>query len=86
MGERGELLLTVDQIGDQVEIAVSDTGPGLPPEIEGRLFEQFATHGKKGGTGLGLALVKKIVDDHQGEIRVESRRGEGVTFRLRLPL
>jgi signal transduction histidine kinase len=75
-----------EQIGDQVEIAVKDSGPGLPPEIEGRLFEQFATHGKKDGTGLGLSLVKKIVEDHGGEIRVESRRGEGVTFRLRLPL
>jgi signal transduction histidine kinase len=86
MGEGGVLTLAVEQIGDQVELAVSDTGPGLPPEIEGRLFEQFATHGKKEGTGLGLALVKKIVDDHHGEIRVESRRGEGCTFRLRVPL
>lgn len=86
MGERGKLSVTVEQVGDQVEFAVADTGPGLPPEIEGRLFEQFATHGKKEGTGLGLALVKKIVDDHRGEVRVESRRGEGVTFRLRVPL
>jgi signal transduction histidine kinase len=86
MGDKGELSVVVDQIGDQIEIAVSDTGPGLPPEMEGRLFEQFATHGKKEGTGLGLALVKKIVDDHHGEIRVESRRGAGCTFRLRVPL
>lgn len=86
MGEQGTLRLSVEQVGDQVELAVADTGPGLPPEIEGRLFEQFATHGKKEGTGLGLALVKKIIDDHHGEIRVESRRGEGVTFRLRIPL
>lgn len=86
MHDQGELALSVEQVGDQVEFAVSDTGPGLAPEIEGRLFEQFATHGKKEGTGLGLALVKKIVDDHNGEIRVESRRGEGCTFRLRVPL
>ncbi|MBI1948387.1 MAG: GAF domain-containing protein [Deltaproteobacteria bacterium] len=86
MGERGKLSFAVEQVGDQVEFAVADTGPGLPPEMEGRLFEQFATHGKKEGTGLGLALVKKIVDDHRGEVRVESKRGEGVTFRLRVPL
>lgn len=86
MGEQGVLSFAVEQVGDQVEFSIGDTGPGLPPEIEGRLFEQFATHGKKEGTGLGLALVKKIVDDHHGEVRVESRRGEGVTFRLRVPL
>lgn len=82
----GTVSISVEQVGDQVEFAVGDTGPGLPSQIEGRLFEQFATHGKKEGTGLGLALVKKIVDDHNGEIRVESKKGEGVTFRLRVPL
>ncbi|HEY4220683.1 MAG TPA: GAF domain-containing sensor histidine kinase, partial [Myxococcota bacterium] len=86
MGDHGELTIGVEQVGDQIEIAVHDTGPGLAPEIEGRLFEQFVTHGKKEGTGLGLALVKKIVDDHHGEIRVESKKGEGCTFRLRVPL
>ncbi len=86
MPDGGELTLRLEQIGDQVEITVADTGPGLPAEIEGRLFEQFATHGKKEGTGLGLALVKKIVEDHHGDIRVESRRGHGCTFRVRIPL
>lgn len=88
LGDRpdGVVSINVEQVGDQIEFAVSDNGPGLPPEIEGRLFEQFATHGKKEGTGLGLALVKKIINDHNGDIRVESRKGEGVTFRLRVPL
>lgn len=86
MEDRGSFRVTVDRVGDQVELEVKDTGPGLPDEIESRLFESFATHGKAGGTGLGLALVKKIVDDHQGEIRVENDKGKGVTFRLRLPL
>jgi signal transduction histidine kinase len=85
-GRDGVFRLAVNQVGDQVEFALSDNGPGLPVEIENRLFESFATHGKADGTGLGLALVKKIVDDHQGEIRVENKPGEGVTFRLRLPL
>jgi signal transduction histidine kinase len=86
MDDAGKLHVVIDQVGDQVEIAVADTGPGLPPEMENRLFESFATHGKAEGTGLGLALVKKIMDDHQGEVRVENEAGEGVTFRLRLPL
>ncbi len=87
MGDKGgSFTLTISQTGDQVEIAASDTGPGLAPEIENRLFESFATHGKAGGTGLGLALVKKIVEDHHGEVRVQSVQGEGATFRLRLPL
>ncbi len=86
LGQRGRFTMAIQQTGDQVEFALGDSGPGLPPEIESRLFQSFATHGKEDGTGLGLALVKKIVDDHQGEIRVESKAGEGVTFRLRLPL
>lgn len=86
MGGKGSIAISVEAAGDQVEFVVKDDGPGLPPEIEGRLFESFATHGKKDGTGLGLALVKKIVEDHQGEVRVESMPGHGVTFRLRLPL
>lgn len=86
MGDQGKLTFAIEQVGDQVEFSIADTGPGLPPEMEGRLFEQFATHGKKEGTGLGLALVKRIVDDHHGEVRVTSRPGEGATFRLRVPL
>ena len=62
---------------------VADTGPGIPPEVHGRLFELFAT-GKKGGTGLGLAIVKKIVDDHRGTIRCDTGPG-GTTFTIRMP-
>ena len=63
---------------------VSDSGPGIPPEMRGRLFEMFST-GKKGGTGLGLAICKKIVDDHHGTIACESGSG-GTTFVIRLPM
>jgi signal transduction histidine kinase len=62
---------------------IADNGPGIPAEVQGRLFELFAT-GKKGGTGLGLAIVKKIVDDHHGSIAWESGP-TGTTFRIRLP-
>jgi signal transduction histidine kinase len=63
---------------------VSDTGPGIPADVEGRMFQSFVTSGKRGGTGLGLAIVKKIVDEHSGRIEVKSSR-EGAKFVLRLP-
>jgi signal transduction histidine kinase/putative methionine-R-sulfoxide reductase with GAF domain len=80
----GKLRLQVDKVGEQLQWTVSDTGPGIPPELRGRLFELFAT-GKKGGTGLGLAIVKKVVDDHHGTIAVESG-STGTTFVIKLPL
>jgi signal transduction histidine kinase len=58
----------------------------MPAEMEGKLFESFASHGKVNGTGLGLAMAKKIVDAHCGAIRCASKPGQGVTFRIELPL
>ncbi len=65
-------------------VTFSDTGPGIPKEIEHRLFQSFVTSGKKGGTGLGLAIVKKIAEEHDGTISVTST-SKGATFKLRLP-
>ncbi len=65
-------------------IEVRDTGPGIPPQVEGRLFQSFVTANKQGGTGLGLAIVKKIVDEHGGSIRVESS-SKGASFTIELP-
>jgi signal transduction histidine kinase len=85
MGERGgRLEIAAELAGDELSISVSDTGPGIPPEVEGRMFQSFVTSGKRGGTGLGLAIVKKIVDEHSGRIEVRSS-GEGAKFVLRLP-
>lgn len=72
---------------DRVEgvIQVIDDGPGIPKELAGRLFEPFATFGKAGGTGLGLALSKKIIEEHGGTIQCESEPGKGTTFTIRLP-
>jgi len=69
--------------GDLV-LVVADTGPGIPREIEGRLFESFVTAGKKSGTGLGLAIVKKIASEHGGSVSVESSTS-GTRFTLILP-
>ena len=85
MGPRGgTLTLRVSREGGDLVVAVSDTGKGIPKEIEDKLFQSFVTSGKRGGTGLGLAIVKKIVDEHAGSIKVESSPS-GATFTLRLP-
>jgi len=70
--------------GDVIHLTFSDTGPGIPKEIEHRLFQSFVTSGKKGGTGLGLAIVKRIAEEHGGAISVHST-SRGATFKLRLP-
>lgn len=69
---------------EAVVITFSDTGPGIPKDIEHRLFQSFVTSGKKGGTGLGLAITKRIAEEHGGTIAVKSTP-KGVTFTLRLP-
>lgn len=80
----GRLEIAAELAGGELLVSVSDTGPGIPPEVEGRLFQSFVTSGKRGGTGLGLAIVKKIVDEHSGRIEVKSSRA-GARFVLHLP-
>lgn len=86
------VLVDRDMKPPRVGIAVSDTGPGIPPEEQARLFERFfrGTAGRqsdKSGTGLGLAILKEIVDRHKGEVTVKSSGtpGEGATFTIWLP-
>jgi signal transduction histidine kinase len=72
-----------DPLGVLVELA--DTGPGIPEEIRTRIFEPFFTT-KASGTGLGLAVVRRIVDGHGGEIAVSSGPGGGAIVQLRFPV
>ena len=65
---------------------VEDTGPGISPEIAGKLFEPFATFGKAHGTGLGLSICKRIIEDHGGRISARSEPGKGAVFSFTLPL
>jgi signal transduction histidine kinase len=67
------------------QVTVTDTGPGIAPEVLARLFEPFFTT-KPQGTGLGLAITRRIVTEHRGKISVESEPDRGATFRVMLPL
>jgi len=68
-----------------VEISVADNGRGIPNTIRETLFDPFVSEGKENGTGLGLTVVQKIVQDHGGEVSVAQTSSEGTTFRITLP-
>jgi two-component system sensor histidine kinase BaeS len=85
------IVVSARAVGAEVEISVSDNGPGIPEDQLGRIFERF-TRGdagltqRVGGTGLGLAISKSLAEAHGGSIVAESTVGQGSTFRLRLPV
>jgi two-component system NtrC family sensor kinase len=85
----GSVHVSMSMQGDQIIIKVEDTGVGIPPEEQGRIFEKFyrATNAIKGaeGSGLGLAIVKSIVESHLGRVWVESVVDKGATFIVLLP-
>jgi ligand-binding sensor domain-containing protein/signal transduction histidine kinase len=79
--------VTTKNLGDRIEIAVRDNGPGIPGEIRNKIFQPFFTTKPTGeGTGLGLSLSYDIVKAHGGELKVETKEGEGSTFIIQLPL
>jgi two-component system, NtrC family, sensor histidine kinase HydH len=82
-GGKLEMAATFNQ-AKGVEIIVSDTGPGVAPEVRSRLFEPFATD-KETGLGLGLVVSRRIVEDHGGTITEEGGLGGGARFAVRLP-
>ena len=85
VSQGGTVTLTTAREGDTVEISISDTGPGIAPEVGRRLFEQFFTT-KPQGTGLGLSISRQILEDHGGKIRWQSMPGAGATFTMTLPI
>lgn len=86
MPQGGRIRLEVDAPGERVELRVSDTGSGIPPEVRERMFEPFFTTKELGkGTGLGLAVVRSIVEQSGGQIDVETSVGVGTLFRIQFP-
>ncbi len=85
MKDGGTLTVSVARDGDVVALQVSDTGPGMDTQILAQVFDPFFTT-KEAGTGLGLSIVRKIVDQHAGEVRIETERGAGTRVRVTLPV
>ncbi|MBM3307684.1 MAG: PAS domain-containing protein [Candidatus Eisenbacteria bacterium] len=85
MPQGGRLTIATLQRGEWIVVRISDTGPGIAPEHLDKLFVPFFTT-RAAGSGLGLAVTKRIVDNHGGEITVESREGEGSAFEISLPI
>jgi signal transduction histidine kinase/ligand-binding sensor domain-containing protein/ActR/RegA family two-component response regulator len=89
--ERGGVTLAVGCYGDELVFSVSDTGPGIPESVQAHLFEPFeqglsSSPQRRAGTGLGLSICRELALLMGGRIALESRLGEGSTFRLYLPL
>jgi signal transduction histidine kinase len=89
--DTGSVTITATAAGDLLELAVTDTGPGIASTDQERIFDAFqqvdnSSTRQKGGTGLGLAISRRIVQMHGGTISVESTPGQGSTFRIRIPL
>ena len=87
-GEPGHVGVTAQESGEYYEFTVTDDGPGIAPEYHDRIFKMFQTltvNDYGSNTGIGLALVKKIVQEHGGSITLESEEGSGATFRFSWP-
>jgi len=75
--------------GDDVLLSVADEGPGIAPELQKMIFERFESHGEgagQRGAGLGLSIVKSLVELHGGEVRLDSQPGQGTTVTCVFPI
>ena len=89
MEQSEERILTIQSIavGDEVLVRVSDTGTGMRPEVQERVFESFfTTKSADKGTGLGMSISQNIIEQHKGQIRFNSELGRGTTFEIYLPV
>jgi len=83
--EGGKLIFEVDGTDDEIRFRLTDNGCGIPEDVLPTIFEPFVTHGKKNGTGLGMAMVKNVIEGHRGKIEIDSRQNEGTTITIHLP-
>ncbi len=84
--ETGMIEIRIRQIPDGIEVKIADNGPGIPQPIVETIFAPFVSYGKENGTGLGLAVARKMVQDHGGNICVERTGHEGTVFLLTIPI
>jgi signal transduction histidine kinase len=84
-GSAGRVRVTIGRNSSSVTIEVSDNGPGIAEPIQDRLFHPFVSFGKENGTGLGLTVVQKIVQDHGGQVLMERTPDAWTVFRITIP-
>ena len=84
MENGGELMIRTSKDKKYIQIDITDTGPGIPKDIIGKIFQAYFST-KKTGTGLGLPTAKRIIEDHRGTISVQSEEGKGTNFSITLP-
>jgi len=84
--DSGTIDVNLRRIGEKLEVRITDNGPGIADAVRERLFDPFVSHGKENGTGMGLTVVQKIMQDHGGDVIVEQTSTEGTTFRIDIPL
>src|SRR5438477_10752411 len=84
--EAGAIQVKIDQSDNQVQVRVVDNGRGIAQSVRETLFDPFVSIGKENGTGLGLTIVQKIVQDHGGEVVVESSSPAATTFKIDIPM
>jgi signal transduction histidine kinase len=82
----GKIEVGLRRNGQSLEIRISDNGPGIADAVRDKLFDPFVSYGKENGTGMGLTVVQKIVQDHGGDVVVEQTSPEGTTFKVKVPL
>jgi signal transduction histidine kinase len=85
MADGGKIEISSEQSGQMIIVTVRDDGPGIPKEIMNKLFVPFFTT-RKAGSGLGMAVTLRIVENHGGSIKVDSAPGEGTTVRIMIPI
>ena len=84
--DRGKIDVELKRAGARLEVRIRDNGPGIAGPVRDKLFDPFVSHGKENGTGMGLTVVQKIVQDHGGDVVVERTSAEGTTFMISVPL
>jgi signal transduction histidine kinase len=86
MPKGGTFTIGTSKKGRSVVFEIADTGVGMDQDVQKRLFEPFFTHSEEAGTGLGLCVVKNVVEAHHGKLTWTSEKGKGTTFRIALPM